>query len=136
MKVQLKSLSGAFKGTTDELEGIAKALKREEPTPPPYVPTEYPIIAKFGYLNGSDIWEYCIKRFEDDSDYEGITLSGENHDYGMVNGVFYTNPSVIPPDGDKSNPMFGSYDENYNITLLYPNVLKVEWIDPSTLPPQ
>lgn len=139
MKHKLNSFSGAFEGTTKGLEGIANALKREEPTPPippgPYVPIDYPIIAKFGYLNGYDIWDYCIKRFEDTSDYEGTTISGDDFfHYGMGNGLFYVDTTAIPPSGDTSSPHFGSYDENFNISLLYPNTLKVEWIDPSTLP--
>ena len=134
MKVQLKSLSGAFKGTTDELEGIADTLRREKPTPPippgPYVPDSFPIYLKVTDVN--DPTSYSISMFDDFA--KGGTTIVDN---GItIAGIYPRDPingAEIDIEIEYNLVQVGLlFDEPFRIETTQSDYL-VEFVDPSTL---
>lgn len=147
MKVQLKSLSGAFKGTTKGLEGIANALKREEPPHPgPYVPTGFPCYIRIHY---EPYDEMEILRI--DSNYNMTSIDG----YQFMNGNPQTpmgDPSIVPSTGKYYGSNYASGviaidfatwtiytkdstgDPPSYWTVVLSEGYSAEWVDPSTLP--
>lgn len=143
MKVQLKSLSGAFKGTTDELEGIADALRREEPTPPPYVPTGFPCYIKTTRLSDGEWFIYEIDSIEyfkpEEPKWDDVT---------NIIGSVYSSQGEESRYGDiitRAGIPFIDFHMDYNVAQinfitydihLLNDSYTVEWVDPSTIPPQ
>ena len=139
MKHKLNSFSGAFEGTTKGLEGIANALKREEPTPPvppePYVPTGYPAYIKFINTNNNAWAIYEIKLgFVGDN----ICIQSDGIDPDFQIGITLRCQSTETTDiifNNKGNFSFTMQKYNFISQMtITPSNYSYEWVDPSTLP--
>ena len=140
MKHKLNSFSGAFEGTTKGLEGIANALKREEPTPPPYVPTGFPCYIKTTRLSDGAWFIYEIDNVEYfDSEPQWNYVSRIIGSIYSIQGIESWAVMVITNGGIPSIDFY--MDSNiveinfitYDIHLLNDSYT-VEWVDPLTLP--
>lgn len=126
MKVQLKSLSGAFEGTAKSLEGIANALKREEPTPPIPPVSNYPRYVSFNYDDISTIY-----KINEDLSIEVIT--GYEGGVGGASCLEENNSIiVIEHYADDYDEMF-KYDKiTFELTNLQDfagGIANLQWID-------
>ena len=145
MKHKLNSFSGAFEGTTKGLEGIAKALKREEPTPPgPYIPTGFPAYIKFINTNSNSWAIYEIKYSQSYPyiDYNSCIQHSELDNTDYLNGL----GSILTQENtdttislyyNKGGISFTMQKDNFISQMtVTPSNYSYEWVDPSTLPPQ
>lgn len=143
MKHKLNSFSGAFEGTTKGLEGIANALKREEPIPPD---TNYPRYLLF-WIDDNQEFRTILQITSPNSCSVVSSFDSAPHDWWCDNGNIYW-----IDDFDRDYSSFdewktqhpdwyaNGWDLKFNLTTFEitenGNATHSEWIDSSTLPPQ